>query len=115
MIHYRRVETKLAVSHLPDNEVPQGYQNRRTHFYLTEAELNEWIQEGPGLVFINGQPFWRAEQFNWHEIHSILIKPAPPETPEMRDPPADWLDPIFDVTISVPSHGHQTVLSLIHI
>ena len=62
-----------------------------------------------GLVFINGQPFWRAEQFNWHEIHSILIKPAPPETPETRDPPADWLDPIFDVTISVPPHGHQTV------
>ena len=110
MIHYRRVETKLVVSHLPDNKVPPRYQNLKTHLYLTEVELNEWIQEGPGLVFINGQPIWQAEQFNWHEIHSILIKPVPPETrEEMRDPPADWLYPKFDVIVSGKPSGHETV------
>ena len=109
MIPYRLVETKFVEVDLHDDEVPIGYQHLKTHLYLTEAELNEWIQEGPGLVFINGQPAWQAEQFNWYEIHSILIKPVPPEIrEEMRDPPADWLDPIFDVTTSFPE-GHQTV------
>ena len=109
MIHYRLVETKFAEVDLADDEVPVGYQHLKTHLYLTEAELNEWIQEGPGLVLINGQPVWQAEQFNWYEIHSILIKPVPPEIrEEMRDPPADWLDPKFDVIVSGKS-GHETV------
>ena len=111
MIQHRLVETKFVEVDLHDDEVPIGYRHLKTHLYLTEAELNEWIQEGPGLVFINGQPAWQAEQFNWYEIHSILINPYyQPETrEEMRDPPADWLDPIFDVTISGTCHGHQTV------
>ena len=104
MIPYRLVETKFVEVDLHDDEVPIGYQHLKTHLYLTEAELKQRIQKGPGVVFINGQPTWQAQQLNWREIHAIQIKHVATEAQElMRNPPKDWLDPQFE--ISVPQNG----------